>query len=281
MSHPLSVTSPKQIRQPPPSLFLGPPSRNASHVSIPPGHPTNTGASSIISPTSNNQRTPLLRNRPNLNQISRPDEGLDASSLVSPLRSGPRPQRQQLQDDSRKQADRTDELWAEMQRTLQRVELSAVSETHVFGDEHSKALEGLRTAQIALAQAWARSEADDATETASAETMTKVKEPLSANAPPASQLTGETAAGAGGPGALASSTGKDAMGGKAEEETASDIVAARKRREANDRYFQRVNGGVLDVVSKLEDVAVAMKSVQQESRDIWSETEGSVSGSAS
>ena len=44
-------------------------------------------------------------------------------------------------------------------------------------------------------------------------------------------------------------------------------------REANDKYFQRVNEGVLDVVAKLEEVASAMKAVEQESRDIWGETE--------
>jgi len=36
-----------------------------------------------------------------------------------------------------------------------------------------------------------------------------------------------------------------------------------------DRYFQRVNAGVLDVVAKLEEVAKAMKGVEIESREIW------------
>jgi hypothetical protein len=56
-------------------------------------------------------------------------------------------------------------------------------------------------------------------------------------------------------------------------ETESDILLARKRREANDRYFQRVNDGVLNVVAKLEDVAGAMQLVERESRDIWGEDE--------
>jgi hypothetical protein len=50
-----------------------------------------------------------------------------------------------------------------------------------------------------------------------------------------------------------------------------DIVLGRRRREANDKYFQRVNDGVIDVVAKLEDVAVAMRAVEQESQDVWSE----------
>jgi septum formation topological specificity factor MinE len=58
-----------------------------------------------------------------------------------------------------------------------------------------------------------------------------------------------------------------------EEDTEADIILARKRREANDKYFQRVNEGVLDVVAKLEEVANAMKAVEQESRDIWTENE--------
>lgn len=50
-----------------------------------------------------------------------------------------------------------------------------------------------------------------------------------------------------------------------------DILLARKRREANDRYFQRVNEGLLDVVEKLELVAVSMRAVEQESKDMWFE----------
>jgi hypothetical protein len=55
------------------------------------------------------------------------------------------------------------------------------------------------------------------------------------------------------------------------EETETDIVLGRKRREANDKYFQRVNEGVIDVVARLEDVAVAMRAVEQESQDAWNE----------
>jgi translation initiation factor RLI1 len=69
-------------------------------------------------------------------------------------------------------------------------------------------------------------------------------------------------------------------GGKMEEETEVDILLARKRREANDRYFQRVNQGVLDVVAKLEDVAIAMRAVEQESKELWGEENESVPGSA-
>lgn len=58
-----------------------------------------------------------------------------------------------------------------------------------------------------------------------------------------------------------------------EEETEKDIELSRKRREANDRYFQRVNTGVLEVVAKLEEVAKAMKGAEQESKEIWRDGE--------
>src|SRR5204862_3686372 len=63
-----------------------------------------------------------------------------------------------------------------------------------------------------------------------------------------------------------------------DEETEKDILLARKRREANDRYFNRVSSGVLDVVAKLEEVALAMRAVERESKEIWSGVENADSG---
>ena len=62
-----------------------------------------------------------------------------------------------------------------------------------------------------------------------------------------------------------------------EEETENDIALARRRREANDRYFRVVNTAVKDVVAKLEDVARAMKEVELESKDIWDDSVESAS----
>lgn len=137
-----------------------------------------------------------------------------------------------------------------MQATLAEVELSAARGTEFFGPEHSSALEELRGAQIALAQAWARSEADEI-----------VDHPVEHE---------DDGAKAGKP------SGEDKRDGKAagrEDETEGDIMLARKRREANDKYFWRVQQGVLDVVGKLEEVAAAMGKVEKESREIWSESE--------
>jgi hypothetical protein len=230
----------REGREPPPSLFLGPAlSQNASHVSL----------SGTLAPTSTNtsnlsaSRGPLIRQlsqlstrMPTLTIDGQPDSG-----VATPL---PRP-RQKQESEVKKQADRTDALWAEMQATLEEVELSATNGAHVFGPDHGRALEGLRAAQIQLAQAWARSEADDAVE---------------------SSVDKESNA--------------EKMGNRMAEETESDILLARKRREANDRYFKRVNDGVLDVVAKLEEVASAMREVEQESRDIWGES-GSTTASLS
>jgi septum formation topological specificity factor MinE len=165
-----------------------------------------------------------------------------------------------------------------MQSTLEEVELSAVNGTHVFGPEHSKALEGLRAAQIELAQAWARSEADDAVESADKEskglsggkTMA-----LGSEGKSVLDTMGSTVpSGNGRPGSSGAAVGAtERIGSELEKETEADILLARKRREANDRYFQRVNEGVLDVVAKLEEVANAMKAVEQESRDIWGEND--------
>ena len=65
-----------------------------------------------------------------------------------------------------------------------------------------------------------------------------------------------------------------------EDETERDIMLARRRREANDRYFEQVNKGVVDVVGKLDVVAAAMRRVERESREIWDASEQDESGSA-
>ncbi|EHA48290.1 hypothetical protein MCOR27_006110 [Pyricularia oryzae] len=162
-----------------------------------------------------------------------------------------------MRQESTRATDRTDALWAEMQATLEEVELSASGGTRVFGPDHDRKLAELRAAQIALAQAWARSEADEAIE----DNVHQRQQRGGAS----SKLGGEGSA-------TAAET--ERLGAKMEEETELDILLARKRREANDRYFSRVNQGVLDVVAKLDEVARAMREVEQESKDIWDGGEG-------
>ncbi|KAK3170941.1 hypothetical protein OEA41_003025 [Lepraria neglecta] len=211
-------------RAPPPSLFLGPPSRNASNVSLSQPGPS-------TQPPSSQTRAPLLR--------SRSTRGPDTTVTSAPLgRSRP-----QAPQQTQTEGDRTDALWAEMQATLAEVELSAFSSTHVFGSAHIAALEELREAQIALAQAWGRGEAgeDEELEEDKAH-VGKAKEEA-----------------------------KKDWGAEGGEEEEGDIVEARRRREANEKFFRRVGEGVVDVVGKLEGVAEAMAKVERESREIWSE----------
>lgn len=209
----MSTLNPSSAHQraPPPSLFLGPPSRNASNISLTPV---------AAQPSSSNQaRAPLLR--------TRSTRGADPTPALG---------RNRLEGRSAAQSegDRTDALWAEMQATLADVEMNAFNSTHVFGAAHSAALDELREAQIQLAQAWGRSGPAD---------EDAAKDPEKAKPP---------------------------EGGGNEGTDEDDISEARRRREANEKFFQRVREGVVDVVGKLEVVAGAMGKVEKESRDIWS-----------
>lgn len=265
-----SRTQSKSQRDPPPSLFLHP-SPAASHVSLP----------GIMGPGA-------LATRPS--SLSRERSSLDpGTSSLAPGRPQ-LPQRNLGTAESTRSTDRTDALWAEMQATLEEVELSASGGTHVFGPEHDRKLGDLRAAQIALAQAWARSEADDAIETAQRDSMTSLPgDELRnmtgtmgdlASKSGAGEATDDVKSTAPSQGAKpdSSAAGVERLGAKLEEETETDILLARRRREANDEYFRRVGNGVIDVVAKLDDVAKAMRAVEQESRDVWNENEG-LSGS--
>ncbi|KLJ13652.1 hypothetical protein EMPG_11434 [Blastomyces silverae] len=177
-----------------------------------------------------------------------------------------------------------DALWQQMQNTLAEVELSAMNGDHVFGTQHARALEELRDKQLALALAWARSEADEVVENPPVEESASA---TTATGPTTTGKGGGTGtSGAGGGGGTGGGGGAESMrkdstatatdeGTKEKfmsETTERDILLARKRREANDRYFDRVNSGVLDVVAKLEEVALAMRVVERESKEIWNET---------
>jgi hypothetical protein len=162
-----------------------------------------------------------------------------------------------------------------MQNTLEEVELSAIKGPGrtVFGSEHSRALDELRRAQIELAQAWARSEAE---ENEPKEQQKKVQDISAADLVPHSGRRSRAASNA------------DANKGdklfdrvKLEEETEKDIELSRKRREENDRYFEKVNKGVQEVVVRLEEVAKAMHGVESESKEIWGHGDDSGGDTAS
>lgn len=235
-------------RLPPPALFQGPPSHNASNISlsVPP-------APSTLANPSGSQPPPLHRNR---SARSNEGEGAENRSQLSPFMTR-RP--------SKNDVDGSDAIWQEMQSALSEVELSAVTSEHVFGEKHAQALEDLRMKQLKLAQAWARSDADDEVvdsshNTADGDSAAQRRSPTEANTTDAA-VNEKT-------------SNRDRFSYHTlDEETEKDIILARKRREANDRYFDRVNQGVLDVVAKLEEVSQVMRTVERESKDIWSDSE--------
>jgi len=167
-----------------------------------------------------------------------------------------------------------------MQAALADVEISASRGTHFFGQEHSAALEELRNSQILLAQAWARSEGEDVgignLSSGSTKGGTHIPPKSSASSgksPRASIDRGDKKRGENG------TSGKSASGAHGHDTEGmegggeDDVETARMRREANDRYFERIREGVRDVVGRLEGVAEAMGKVERESREIWSDSD--------
>ncbi|GAB1313370.1 hypothetical protein MFIFM68171_03580 [Madurella fahalii] len=313
---------PPKPRDPPPPPNLFHPSPTASHASLP-----GMGLSGASGP-------PPFTSPPSIPALNNPLRG---GGLNINLTHHPLPPIQLRRESSTRATDRTDALWAEMQATLEEVDqLSAggvggggggaqttTGSRHaarIFGPEHERKLDELRAAQIALAQAWARSEADEAIETVGGAAAGGGAGAAGATGEGAGAASEGAGVGAGvgksvgtagrsvgttigrgpdgggtatdgghtrstkstvGTGARpGSSGGQEKVGDKLEEETEVDILLARKRREANDRYFQRVNQGVLDVVAKLEEVAIAMRAVEQESKELWDDENESVPGSA-
>ncbi|KAI9376820.1 hypothetical protein BJX61DRAFT_4953 [Aspergillus egyptiacus] len=220
-------------RLPPPALFQGPPSHNASNLSLQPPVPA------VVAPGGSNSTSPPIPLLHRRRSSPKPPD---------PLGLSPFPSRTQ----SRGEVDGSDALWEEMQSALSDVEVSATARGHVFGEKHSEALEDLRLKHLRLAQAWARDDAED-----------EGVDPKAATAGPSAKRDSRNSGDASGE--------ADGSAKNLDEETEKDIQLARERREANDRYFDRVNNSVLDVVAKLEDIAQAMRTMEAESKDIWSE----------
>ena len=245
------ITKTQTNRLPAPALFVGPPSHNASNTSL---HETRAPAPlvrqrSLLSPDSKRPLPPTTNDGDHLSPTS-----------TNPSAPFQRRQRQQSQAADAEASSRAEAIWAEMQNTLEEVELSAIKGPGmtVFGSEHSRALDELRKAQIELARAWARSEEDEQTP----EQQKKAQENKANDLQPQSLANPRDG----------TDTGKveklfDRI--KLEEETEKDIELSRKRREENDRYFEKVNKGVQEVVVRLEEVAKAMRGVESESKEIW------------
>ncbi|KAK5171789.1 uncharacterized protein LTR77_003425 [Saxophila tyrrhenica] len=252
------TTNTKPNRLPAPTLFVGPPSRNASQLSV-------------ARPGISREKSTRARNH----NTDADGEGSDSRDLPT----------------LRKPSERSiDAKWREMQSTLNEVELTAQSSTHVFGESHAKALDELRNAQIALAKAWGRGN-DTQASTAGNDSLEpdihrfKGAEDLASErkaAAPTSRRRADTGASASTVLSDESQLTEDsARSGRShlEDETAQDIKLASERRAANEAYFKKVDQGVKEVVEKLEKVAEAMRGVEGESRSLWSQSERSSSGS--
>lgn len=256
------------------ALFRGPHSRNASHTSL--------HRQALDRENLNHHRNAPIEAKPqHLPRAHPPTTSFSGPrpSLIGQLTNAPaqivRPGQAKKEDEFR-----ADAVWAEMQKTLADVELSAMNSSHVFSNTHVKALEDLRSAQLGLAQAWAKSEAD---EMADEEFGNDTQEQSAVGtfgrggfaSPPSSPVHHPPHPPHKRPGPRSrGNSASSAAGGNLEEETERDIRLARRRREANDRYFRQVNKGVLDVVKKLDEVAGAMRRVEKESREIWNSSSG-------
>jgi hypothetical protein len=254
-------------RLPAPALFIGPPSRNASSASLLP--PNAEGGKPARAPL-NRQRSllPPDSKRPPPPTTTTSHYDGEKLSLTPSNASAPfnRHQKQANEAADAEASSRAEAIWAEMQNTLEEVELSAIKGPGmtVFGSEHTRALDELRRAQIDLAKAWARSEAEEsgqALEELKSAKGTDATDMLAADR--INKLDDQAPKGKKGAASFERS--------RLEDETEKDIELSRKRREANDRYFEKVNKGVLEVVMKLEEVAKAMKGVEIESKEIWRE----------
>ena len=109
----------------------------------------------------------------------------------------------------------------------------------MFGQAHTIALEELRAAQIQLAQAWGRDVGVDTEDVKREERRDK------------------------GDGENDDDDDDD------DDDDEGDILVARRRREANERFFEKVREAVRDVVGRLEGVAEKMGKLERESMEIW------------
>ncbi|KAK5130307.1 hypothetical protein LTR08_002231 [Meristemomyces frigidus] len=256
---PSPTANTKPNRLPAPTLFVGPPSRNASQLSV-----SRQGNDGNLKATPH----PLDRQKSALANPYNTEAGAAGDANGLPL--------------LKKQSERSvDAKWREMQSTLNDVELTAQSSTHVFGASHAAALDELRRAQVELARAWGRGNEDKAgqaarsfgqdiditrfqgADDAASDRIATQRRRGDTDASASTTLSDESVA-------TTTGTGRTGRTTQLEDETAQDIKLASERRAANEAYFKKVDMGVKDVVARLEVVAEAMRGVEGESRSLWS-----------
>lgn len=266
------TTNTKPNRLPAPTLFVGPPSRNASQLSV-----ARAPADGALKPG----RPQINRQRSARSRIYNPDGHAGVSPMDGAAKEFP-----MLQKPSDKSVDAK---WREMQSTLNEVELTAQSSTHVFGESHAKALDDLRQAQIALARAWGRGNETQSTDTDDVVgdmNMNRFKgaEDMIIERQKTGRKRADTEASAStvlSDESTFSESSAQSSKSQLEDETAQDIKLASERRAANEAYFKKVDQGVKEVVEKLEKVAEAMRGVEGESRSLWSNSDRSTASTDS
>ncbi|KAF4551646.1 Hypothetical protein D9617_12g035340 [Elsinoe fawcettii] len=273
---PASTAKTAPHRLPAPALFVGPPSRNASNLSLPrpgPSRPT----------TSHAPESYLARPaRPSASPPSSPTQAtgsiLDLTRSTSnvPLRA--RPSKSSIEAQ-----------WSDLQRTLNEVETAAPGSgvgiggwtggATVFGAGHSKALQELRDAQIRLAEAWGPTAGHDSSEHEDS-SDSKAKNGKTKNNPKDKTKGKDTkgerkVSGKSNDEMAAGSSDADSERGvnaRPQRDGEEDLKNAAERREKNEEYFLKVKAGVQDVVAKLDEVSKAMRKVEGEGREIWEES---------
>lgn len=274
---PSPTANTKPSRLPAPSLFVGPPSRNTSQLSVSRQLPPDAAHGKA-------HRDPVIRQRSALSRQ------FDSSDIPAEEPPKDKDAAKRLRKDSEQE---TEARWREMQSTLNEVELTAQSSTHVFGESHAKALDALRDAQVALAWAWGRGNEEggklnsvsldntisqfsmdgerrqSATDSTDGRADTqRTRRRADTQASMSTVLSDESV--------RSDDTARESRV-QMEDETAEDIRRASERRGKNEEYFRMVERSVGDVVGKLDVVAEAMRGVEVESRSLWSGSSATVS----
>lgn len=265
---PSPTANTKASRLPAPSLFVGPPSRNTSQLSV---------SRQLAPDAGRSTREPLARQRSALSRQYEPAE----TQPEEPEKDSKESTR--LRKDSERE---TEARWKEMQSTLNEVEMTAQSSTHVFGESHANALDELRDAQVALAWAWGRGSEESGLlnsvsfdNTISQFSMDGERRQSAADATGGRGESARTRQRADTQASMSTVLSDESVRSEdttresrtqMEDETAEDIRRASERRGKNEEYFRMVEKSVSDVVGKLDIVAEAMRGVEAESRSLWS-----------
>jgi hypothetical protein len=264
----------KLNRLPAPTLFVGPPSRNTSQLSV----SRQVLADPSRSNTPRDKRpTSLIRQHSALSTASTIQHNEHASS-ASPTKAEAPSSSTHLRKLSNKSVDAR---WHSMQTSLNETEFSARAQesTRIFGAAHAAALDALRTAQIELARAWGRGKGESE-ERDENDAATDMGFDVANSASVTARKRGDTATSVStflsdesvSESNASETNGSGRMGmdpRQLEDDTLADIQRASERRKLNERYFKMVERSVRDVGDKLEGVASAMRGVEGEGRALW------------